>query len=164
MLVSEIRTKAREAAKLVLDTYWADGLIPVEPITIARSMGLSVLSAQLGNDIFGMLVGSDGSADIYLDVDQPVNRMRFTCAHELGHFIDRSDELNKGEAFVDRRSDDGRGDAAEIFANEFAGSLLMPAAAVARRVAVGSADLLAARDFGVSLAAYRYRKQLLSIA
>lgn len=160
-LVKDIRTKARDDAALVLDTYWFGG-IPVDPIAIARSMGLSVLTAQLGDDVFGMLVGADGSADIYLDVDQPFNRLRFTCAHELGHFVDRSDELNKGEAFVDRRSDDGRGDAAEIYANEFAGSLLMPVDALRAEAQRGHPDILAARQFGVSLAAYRYRKQLLS--
>lgn len=46
----------------------------------------------------------------------------------LGHHVDRTSRVcpEVEESYVDKRSDDTRGEPAEVYANEFAGSLLMP--------------------------------------
>ena len=68
--VAEIRDRARRDAQAVLDLYWSEKPMPVDPVVVARDLGLSVFSAQLGDDVFGMLVGSKAGADMYLDKDQ----------------------------------------------------------------------------------------------
>lgn len=161
--IAQIRTAARRDAATVLRDYWAgDG--KVDPVMLARRMGLSVFDAQLGDDTWGMIIGaSGGSADIYLDVDQPPVRYRFSCAHELGHYVDNRGTLSPGEGFEDRRSEEGRGTAREVYANEFAGSLLMPEGAFRELAQSGAANPDIAREFGVSLAAVEYRRNLLGI-
>ncbi|MCB0927077.1 MAG: ImmA/IrrE family metallo-endopeptidase [Mycobacterium sp.] len=163
--VAEIRDRARRDAQAVLDLYWSERPMPVDPVVIARDLGLSVFSAQLGDDVFGMLVGSKAGADMYLDKDQAPARFRFTCAHEVGHYVDHTSRLSPelSESYVDRRSDDDRGKPDEIYANEFAGSLLMPAAEMRACIGRGMTDLQMAVYFDVSLQALRYRKSLLGL-
>lgn len=161
--VGEIRAAARADATEVLGKFWGTPApIPVDPVSIARAMGLSVFSAELGEDVWGMLSSDIGGSNIYLDRDQPQTRYRFSCAHELGHFVDRGAELTPGQAFIDRRSDEGIGRADEVYANEFAGSLLMPDATF-RRLAADYHDFDLARLFQVSVDAVRYRRRLLGL-
>jgi Zn-dependent peptidase ImmA (M78 family) len=83
--------------------------------------------------------------------------------HELAHFIDRGPELSPEEAFVDKRSDANQGRADEIYANEFAGSLLMPEPEFRAAIASGEGTFDLAARFAVSPAAVQYRRRLLSI-
>lgn len=163
MSVSQIRAKAREDAGVVLQRLWPAGVLPIDPIFVARGLGLSVFRAQLGDDAWGMLVGASGGASIYLDQDQPMTRYRFSCAHEIGHFIDRGSDMEAENAFVDRRSDDSKGRADEIYANEFAGSLLMPEQELLRAILAGETDFDLAARFDVSLEAVRYRRRLMGV-
>jgi Zn-dependent peptidase ImmA (M78 family) len=154
----QVRQKARADADNVLASYWSTDAYPVDPVSIARALGLSVFSAQLADDVFGMVVGSAAGVDIYLDKDQPPARFRFSCAHEIGHYVLRSAELAEGKAFVDKRSDSGRGALDEVYANEFAGSLLMPEAALRAAVNERTSDFELMRRFDVSLDALKYRR------
>lgn len=161
--VAQIRARARSDAASVIAAHWTTRTIPVDPVLVARSLGVDVFTAQLGTDTFGMLVGDAGKATIYLDHDQAPARMRITCAQEVGHYIDRGNELLDGTAFVGRRSDEGRGTADEIYANEFSTSLLMPDSEL--RTAAGRMNgISTAAYFGVSLDALRYRRKLMSVA
>jgi Zn-dependent peptidase ImmA (M78 family) len=160
--VRELRTAARRLASETLDTYWIEGTLPVDPVSLARRMGIEVYRAQLGNDVFGMLVGTEGGAAMYLDSDQPEKRYRFTAAHEVGHYVDRAVDASMDVSFIDRRSESGRGTATEIFANEFAGSLLMPEGAFRAAVASGLDNFRLAERFDVSLGAAAYRRQVLT--
>lgn len=161
LTVREIRARARRDASDVLANQWAPETLPVDPVAVARSLGLSVFSAQLDDDVFGMLIGGEAGADIYLDKDQPWARFRFSCAHEIGHYVLRADEVAQGASFVDRRSDDARGTADEVYANEFAGSLLMPESALRAAVHERQDDFALMRHFGVSLDALKYRRHVL---
>lgn len=162
--VGELRRAARGLAEAVLDAHWPEGTYPVDPVRLARNLGVEVFSAELGQDVFGMLVGDEGNSGvIYVDSDQPEKRMRFTVAHEIGHFLDRNSRLVDDVAFVDRRSDEDRGAPDEIWANEVAGNLLMPARALKRFVDGGLDELDIANRFGVSLPALRYRRHVLGV-
>ena len=161
--VEELREKARKDAARVLEESWGDKGFPVDPVRIARSMGLSVFTSQLGNDTWGMIIGSDNGADIYLDKDQAPTRMRFSCAHELGHFVDRAAALTPNKGYIDKRSSAGAGTPAEIYANEFAASLLAPEADLRRMVIRGADNIEIASAFGISLTSVEYRRQFLGI-
>lgn len=162
MTVAAIRAKARSDADEVLARHWG-GFLPVDPIQIARDLGVSVFSAQLGEDTWGMLIGSPNGVDMYLDRDQPRSRLRFSCAHELGHFVERGEILEHDRAFVDKRSDGERGRADEVYANEFAASVLMPEKEFRAAVAAGQDVFDLADRFGVSLDAVRWRRKHLQV-
>lgn len=162
----EIRRQARDIAEAVLDAYWPENSVPIDPIKIGYRVGVEMFSAQLGNDVFGMLVKPAGAErpQIFLDSDQPANRFRFTAAHELGHYVERSARLEATElAFIDKRTDDQRFKREEIYANEFAGNLLMPRAVVERLLEQGLSRFQIADRLGVSLDAINYRFRILEL-
>ncbi|WP_259122706.1 ImmA/IrrE family metallo-endopeptidase [Leucobacter aridicollis] len=159
----DVRMHAKFNAEGVLEAHW-DGTLPVDPAVIASRVGVEVFNAQLGNDVYGILQRKlGGRPQIFLDHDQPVNRWRFSCAHELGHYIDRSARLDEEIEYIERRSDANRFSNDEVFANEFAGNLLMPEADIRARAAAGMSAYELAQTFGVSLDAVLYRKKILGL-
>jgi Zn-dependent peptidase ImmA (M78 family) len=163
LTVRQIRHEATSKAEATLEEYWAEGTYPIDPVQIALRMGVEVFEAQLGNDVFGMLVGAEGGNGVrmFIDKDQPVKRYRFTCAHELGHYVDHLDDPVSA-AYIDRRSEEGVGTREEIFANEFAGNLLMPTRELLRQIESGKQDFVVADHFGVSPSALGYRKRIVN--
>ncbi|MGV2984414.1 ImmA/IrrE family metallo-endopeptidase [Microbacterium sp. AGC85] len=126
LTVGQIRQKARADAANTAELYLKDAVIPVDPIAIARDMGAQVFSAQLGDDVYGMVKGTTNGIEIFVDVDNPRVRQRFTVAHEVGHVVANRGVLEAGVGYVEKRSEEGSGRADEIYANEFAASILMP--------------------------------------
>ena len=150
---------AEDAAKLLRVVGGAGA--PVDPVTIARTAGLRVLEAELDEKTLGALVKSPGEEPvILLNQGDSDNRKRFTCAHELGHFVRRSKEDGEEEyATIDLRnslSSTGE-DPEEIYANEFAASLLMPEDEVKSFVEAGMDDLEMTIRFKVSPEALQHR-------
>jgi Zn-dependent peptidase ImmA (M78 family) len=149
----------------VLKTVWTRGeaeiRIPVDPFYIARGLGIDVFLSALDDGVSGMLVRQGWYDDpkIYLNRDDHRNRQRFTCAHEIGHYVKRSAEGNDGDMweYVDRRDNlASRGtDPEEVYANQFAANLLMPRDLVERMKGRGIATL--AYEFGVSADAMNFR-------
>lgn len=161
---SDARSAARAAAAKVLDQAWNPSSLPVDPIKIARDLGAQVFDAQLGDDTWGMIIGSESGADIYLDRDQPHVRYRFSCAHELGHFVDRSTSLDPGMGYVDKRSNENAGSLDEVYANEFAASILMPEGHFRGMLERGADVFEVCQTFGVSLQAARLRAMHLGLS
>lgn len=157
--------KAERAAAELLDECW-DGALPIDPVRIARSLGIDVLDVALNEDVSGALVKKEGfdPAILLSDRDSP-NRKRFTCAHELGHFIRRSEEPEKYEYvdYRDPRSSTGT-DEEERFANGFAANLVMPKDAVESLHELGLPDYRMAKHFGVSREALKHRLDNLGLS
>lgn len=136
MTYGAARNMARELAGDALRNYWTPCRFPVDPIKIACSAGVEVYDSRLGGDRWGLLVGGDNSATMYLDAIQPPSRKRVSAAHELGHYLTHAAAvgfdgfkvrpLGGGEGYSDARSDEGGGNVFEVMADEFAYSLLMP--------------------------------------
>lgn len=157
--------EAAKAASELLDECW-DGALPIDPVRIAKTLGVRVLNAELGDDISGALVKKEGAdPSILLNAEDSRSRKRFTCAHEIGHFIRRSQEPEKYEYvdYRDPRSSTGTVEE-EHFANSFAASLLMPRPAVEDLVGQGLPDFRIAKQFGVSHEALKYRLDNLGLA
>jgi Zn-dependent peptidase ImmA (M78 family) len=157
-MTSTVKKEAAEAAARTLAETWGDR-VPVDPARIARGYGIAVREVYLDSDVSGALVKETGrDPAILLNAEDSANRQRFTCAHELGHFVRRSDQPDAYQ-YVDLRGNlAGKGsDSEEIFANEFAAALLMPEAAVRQMHKQHRTDLDMARRFGVSREAAHYR-------
>lgn len=154
-----VKEAAQEAAESVIDAYWSPGTFPVDPDVIARRMGISVTKARLPKDTSGFIrkvAGQD--AQIFVDETDSAQRQRFTCAHELGHYVERTNlqpQPDEDFGFVDKRT--GMHDVHEYFANEFAGNLLAPQAAVARLIEQGWDAIRLAAHFGLSVPAMKTR-------
>ena len=124
---------SREAQRL-LETAWGNRF-PVDPVQVARDLGADVVELELEEGISGAVYKAPGEdPTIIMNESDSTNRKRFTAAHELGHLIQHSgqDTLD----FVDYRhtpsNDLENTDYAEVFADEFAGALLMPEREVKR--------------------------------
>jgi len=126
------------------------------PVDIDAIAGLPRLEVKLvtGLPVSGFSEWSKSRWLIVIRADEPVQRRRFTLAHELKHILDNP--------FVQGLYPDPAGEAsqkrAEAICDYFAGCLLMPRAWVKRAFTTGHQDLRDLADsFGVSQAAMSVR-------
>lgn len=160
-----VKDLARRAAEEALETYW-DRTFPVDPVKIARQLGMEVWVADLPDAESGRIVKKDGSpAEIYLARDEPYGRQNFTCAHELGHWFEREEQDDQEYSFVDHRTDgyDKNRSAHEWFADWFAANLLMPAREFIEAVDEGLLLRDLAQRFGVTMPSVRTRARNLGV-
>lgn len=163
---------AEQQAESLLSTAWrraADGVgfeIPVDPFYIAERLGIEVLGARLEPDVSGMLVKEPAQDPvIYVNAADSENRQRFSCGHELGHYILRAtSKSDDSYGYIDRRGPSASfgTNSAEIYANQFAAELLMPHENV-HALASKLTDAALAVAFNVSVGAMKYRLENLGI-
>jgi len=161
--VALIKDEAKRAADATLSVH-SDGRFPVDPYRIARDMEIEVEFAPLKPGVSGMIIAREGKRPrILLELTDAPYRQRFTCAHEIGHYVERTNRLNAPRefAFIDERGT--RRDAHEFYADEFAGNLLMPEAEVLRMHRDGAHPIAMAEHFDVSLPAMRVRLKTLGL-
>jgi Zn-dependent peptidase ImmA (M78 family) len=163
-----IPAEATRDASQLLDQAWASPFgvdVPVDPVSIAKALGVEVFTADLDMGVAGLLVKRRGQDPaIYLNARDSENRQRFTCAHELGHYIRRTVGDDAAWEFVDRRdqlASEGT-DPEERYANSFAAQLLMPEHEVRSHAKKMDAATMA-YTFGVSLEAMKNRLATLRI-
>jgi Zn-dependent peptidase ImmA (M78 family) len=164
----QVAKEAAEDAERLLRSVWLRDRqvvpLPVDPVQIARTLGIDVYDARLDQNIFAALVKELGQDPTILlnTIDSP-NRKRFSCAHEIGHFMRRSDDEYE---YVDRRGplSSAGTDPEEIYANNFAAALLMPEAEVRRLYKKDATDVEMALIFDVSREAMGFRLKNLGLA
>lgn len=156
-----VKDKARSDAQAVLRDTWTLGA-PVDPKRIADNLGITVRYLPLEQNVSGMLRVEDDFAEIYVNSNDVPTRQRFTIAHELGHYIERTSQGKTDFNFIDYRSGDVY-DLHEFYADEFAGALLMPATELQARRESETPLPLIARHFGVSVAALQKRIERLEL-
>lgn len=160
---------AEVAAKNLIDYMWTDDngsvRLPIDPVLIAVRLGLKIFEADLAANVSGSLVKSAGAdAVVLLNGSDSRNRRRFTCAHELGHFVRHSSQGDEEFEYVEHRDSLSAAglDPDEIYANQFAAALLMPAHLVEEhRRDKGVVEL--ANVFRVSADAMSYRLKNLGL-
>lgn len=142
---------ARTQAEKLVERLGIGTRLPIDVMAIAQALNLTVIKANLGAGVSGLLISSGTGAQICVqEHDAPV-RQRFTIAHEcahhvLGHQFETGEHVlvDKGYYISERgpRASDGV-DPKEIEANQFAASLLMPSKLVRAKVAeLGGPPLL----------------------
>jgi Zn-dependent peptidase ImmA (M78 family) len=114
--------------------FTADESAPVDVYQIARALGLRVVSANLGEDVSGLLITNEEGSIVCLQKSDVASRKRFTLAHEIAHHVLGHQFVSGEHVHVDRgnyisqrgvRASTGL-DPREIEANQFAATLLMP--------------------------------------
>ncbi|EPK7771230.1 ImmA/IrrE family metallo-endopeptidase [Klebsiella oxytoca] len=159
-------TNPREHARRVLDTFWCGRGFPVDPAKIANEMGLDVFITNLPGKVSGALIKQkDQDPAIFLNGDDNKVRQRFSCGHELGHYIARQSDHSDEYEYVDLRGEAARNGTLpeEIFANQFAAELLMPKDEVERLNSQGQPSYIMAHHFGVSDDAMTFRLKNLGL-
>ena len=160
-----------QAACELLRSGWGDDLgtckVPIDPFAIAEALGLKVQQIILEPDVSGMLAKRPGEdPQVYVNATDSKVRQRFSCAHEIGHYIKRTtgpkgDENSKDAewGYIDRRGPSAsRGTSPdEIYANRFAAALLMPDERIKALTAEGLGPVAMATQFEVSLDAMTFR-------
>lgn len=150
--------EAKSEAERVLSEYWVFDRLPIDPVRIAQRMGVDVREANMPPQVSGSLVKkTDSDPVILVQRSDSENRKRFTCAHEIGHYIRRAGDseikyVDLREAMYQKGSDPE-----EVFANAFAASLLMPEGIVRRFHGEGIPLWQMAARFKVSAEAMRWR-------
>ena len=161
-----VRQDARKDAEGVLKAALGVALVPVDPVPIARRLGMNVVDSYLDPEVAGALVKETGRDAVILvnGADSP-NRKRFTVAHEIGHYVKRSASPDAFE-YVDRRDNLSAAgtDQDEIYANEFAANLLMPEEWVRKYTETTRSPAELAIVFGVSTDAMNFRLKNLGIS
>lgn len=159
----------RDAAKL-LQGWWKnadqDHPLPVDPTALAFGLGIMVESVFLPSDVSGTIdIPADGVPIISLNRSDSTSRQRFTCAHEIGHYLRREATGRRGLNYTDYRDTlAGLGyDTEEVYSNQFAAALLMPAHLVWRWCETKSVEEMA-RQFGTSTQAMDLRLRNLRLA
>ena len=151
-----ILRKPRTEAERLIGGVWSKIagtlVIPVDPARIAKELGIDVFEAELDPSVSGAIIKKPNSdPTILLNRDDSTVRQRFSCAHELGHYVLHADDPEEYE-YVDFRNDaSSTGDVdEEMFANAFAANLLMPEDEVRRRSKDNMSAVEMAFEFRVS--------------
>lgn len=165
---SDQNQRSETEASRILERFWSNRAMPVDPFTIARRMGLEVKRGPLPEDVSGVLRKIPGDvAVIVLKDSDSLNRKRFTCAYELGHYVLHAGDADylDVEGYVELRSKASSTEefSAEVFANRFAAFLLMPRTEVTRRFKIDMQVYMLAPYFGVFDEAMRYHLENLKM-
>lgn len=153
--------RAHELRERYLAAYGGDEIpVPVESIA-EDLLGLRIEEADLG-DCSGMLIPADRlirvNASEAMSGDTPTRRIRFTIAHELGHWICHAHGAESAPTYC--RSADLAQNAdrtLEREANVFGAELLMPEPAVREAWAAFPDPSMVAQRFEVSALAAQWR-------
>jgi Zn-dependent peptidase ImmA (M78 family) len=147
----DVAKQASIAADRARFQHWGSKL-PVDPARIAGSLGIKVVEAYLDPDVAGAIEQDPGEqATIYVSATDHANRKRFTCAHEIGHFL-RHGDSDEALGHIDYRDEVAtKGiDEDERYTNTFAAALLMPEHEIEQMVFLGCSEEEMALRFGVS--------------
>ena len=161
----KIKEVDQEAAK-VLSTIYNDGNVelPVDIGAIAKNYGLEIKSIKFPTpDIVGAY--DRETKTIYIAEGTPFQRLTFTIAHELGHYIlhgsTKTREIYYRTNYLDLDKQNGD---EETHANWFAASLLMPEELVKKEWENNKDPIKLADIFGVSKTAMMFRLQHLGFS
>jgi len=138
----DVGKEARRDAERLLRITGNVG-VAVEPVGIARRLGVQVFKAALKKESLGGLLMMPGKdPEIVLNQDDGLIRRRMTCAYELGHYVLWSARTNE-YARVDLREPKPASEETweESYAKGFAACLLMPEVLVKTLYELGMDDL-----------------------
>ncbi|MEC7264684.1 MAG: ImmA/IrrE family metallo-endopeptidase [Bacteroidota bacterium] len=105
--------------------------LPINVKGLVVNMGIKLEKINFDDDVSGLFVIKKDKPYICYNANQSKNRIRFTIAHELGHYLLHSKTIplfiDKQNKVLYRDSKSSTGEISmEIEANAFAAALLMP--------------------------------------
>jgi Zn-dependent peptidase ImmA (M78 family) len=138
------------AADRVIAAYWEPGRLPVEPMEIAKAMGIRVEQGALALSLSAALIKEpDEGPKIVIEASESRAWKRHACAYEIGHFL-RHKEEEAYHLHYDKRHPPDEKEQGEAWAWEFAVHLLIPQEEFYDHHANTHVLWELAREFGVS--------------
>jgi Zn-dependent peptidase ImmA (M78 family) len=137
-------------------------------LSICEELGINVFKQDFFDDTLSGLIEKDGDQwAIYVDSTDPIERQRFTIAHELGHFFSwKAGKLSKAvldshgeledKAYLTRDTATNS-DPIETEANAIAAELLMPKNIIEAMIAENLNPDEMAKQLNVSASALAFR-------
>src|SRR4051794_29942625 len=115
-----------QAQQNIIEKYTAEA--PVKLGSLAKGLGLEVFKSTLRPEISGLIEPRDGAPSgfrIRINRYEPVERQRFTLAHEIAHFLLHKQDIRNGvvDDVLYRSALSNR---KEVEANKYASELIMP--------------------------------------
>jgi Zn-dependent peptidase ImmA (M78 family) len=125
---SKVRKEAEKDALRLVKLDFSRSGFAVEPVGIASHLGVQVREAKFDEEVFGGLFLKPGvDPKVALNRRHSFFRRRLTCALELGHYVRMSATTNEYKrADLTEGSEQIGGESEDLYAREFAWSLLMP--------------------------------------
>jgi Zn-dependent peptidase ImmA (M78 family) len=157
-----LQNAEREADSVRLDIVGPE-VFPIDPVEVATTLGLRVFDISIDETISGALVQTDAESDpvVLLNRSNSELYQSFTCAHEIGHFVQRLSSYEPASSYqwIDRRAQlaEPWTDVNEIYANAFAAALLMPRSLITREYQVSRSTVSLAVKFRVPALAMQHR-------
>lgn len=125
-----------KAERLLIDANCFSA--PIDVRKCAEHLSIELQDLDLDHDVSGFIIIKKDSSTIGYNKANPAKRIRFTLAHELGHFMLHSDDVPLFIDKTERFNRDGNSSTGEIMrereANAFAAALLMPEKLVREQV------------------------------
>jgi Zn-dependent peptidase ImmA (M78 family) len=117
---------------------------PVDVMGIAEALGIHVWEDDI-NPYSGKITrdpknGGFSGYSIIVNAVEPINRKRFTIAHEIAHFILHADEVLDG-GIEETLYRGGLSDKKEAEANKLAADILMPLSLIETLIAQGKTSI-----------------------
>ena len=161
-----------ETVEAIVDTYWPDKSIPVDIERIIEDAGLEIIPEHWllkEHDIDATLLSDFNSiivdAESY-EKDSLLNRVRFSLAHEFGHYILHKDFFEQNRMDPNKETliynlSDYEYRVLEYQANLFAGFLLIPEKEFHQYAVIeGKSEMEMSRIFRVSTQCIRKRDEI----
>jgi len=139
---------------------------PFPLVEFANELGIEVYAADMPSHISGKIENKDGKYIIQLNQNNSPKRLRFTLAHELGHFFNDKDYLDSVSEITDQSKQLYRSQGVtldpdmqqrDVNANRFAAEILMPEEEFIKKWKESKTPEEVASYFNVSLDAVKYR-------
>jgi Zn-dependent peptidase ImmA (M78 family) len=143
--------------------------VPTDLIILSDKLGIEIIRVPLPDDVPGWYLETEVAKRIFLNLNHPYPKRRFTLAHEIGHAAMIKVPCPKQSNRMFHVTGCWRPDCHENFCDRFAADVLMPRPLILQACEelhhpdwFDKTDVLAAR-FEVSLAAMRRRLRELGL-
>lgn len=156
-MISVNNKNPEEMAKMLLTEYW-DYSLPINPIMFANKLGIKVYKQNSTTDT-GSGNYDHENKKIYVNINEPSVRQRFTVAHELGHALLHKKSCDR----TGIKYDLGNYQIEEVEANRFAAELLIPREALQTFLPMGLSFNQLCAKFDVSGEAMNIRLKRLGL-
>ncbi|MBH1989928.1 MAG: ImmA/IrrE family metallo-endopeptidase [Alphaproteobacteria bacterium] len=150
-------------------------IFPFRIVEFINDIGIRVIATEMKNNISGSIAKTDNTFTIYVNDTHAPTRLRFTLAHELGHYFNDRKYLESNDQIQDLSkqamskvlyrkespSIDVEMQKMDIEANKFAANILMPEEKFKELWNKEDTPEKVARFFGVSVEAVKIRASFL---
>lgn len=147
---------------------------PFKIVEFINDLGIHIFTSDMDNNISGSISKEDNRYIIYINDSHPPTRLKFTLAHELGHYFYDKDYLDRKQIIDPSKQAisnilwrknikpiDQNMREKDIKANQFAAELLMPEIKFIEIWTQETSPEKVAKFFGVSLEATKIRASTL---